>query len=65
MTDLKERAAIVAWLPKQPPHLSLQEYADAIERGAHLPTAPSCPRCGHTTDSEIHAFGCGGGRDDQ
>lgn len=22
------------------------------------PNAPSCPRCGHTTDSEIHAFGC-------
>ena len=23
-------AEIVAWLPEQPPHLSLQEYADAI-----------------------------------
>ena len=28
-----ERARIAAWLVKQPPHLSLQEYADAIERG--------------------------------
>lgn len=30
-----EVAKIVAWLPQQPPHLSLQEYADAIEAGEY------------------------------
>lgn len=33
-------------------------WADAASAFLEATKPPLCPRCGHTTDSEIHAFGC-------